>query len=73
MRTAAEDASASRYGIGHSAKSAIETFGIYGLIAALLAIVSAFVLGRRYRRRKRGGAATSAAPQGGDPDETPEA
>jgi membrane protein DedA with SNARE-associated domain len=61
------------YFLGHSAKSAIETFGIYGLIAALLAIVSAFVLGRRYRRRKQGGAAGSAAPHRGDPDETPEA
>jgi membrane-associated protein len=39
------------YALGQSAQNALETFGIYGLIAALFAIVSAFTLGRRYRRR----------------------
>jgi membrane-associated protein len=39
------------YFLGRSAKNAIETFGLYGLLAALLAITSAFLLGRRYRRR----------------------
>jgi membrane protein DedA with SNARE-associated domain len=37
------------YYLGQSAKNALETFGVYGLIAALFAIVSAFFLGRRYR------------------------
>src|SRR5579859_3261911 len=39
------------YYAGNSAKTALETFGIYGLVAALLAIVSAYLMGRRYRRR----------------------
>jgi membrane-associated protein len=39
------------YFLGHSAKNALETFGVYGLVAALLAIVSALVLGRRYHGR----------------------
>ena len=61
------------YYLGHSAKSAIETFGIYGLIAAVLAIISAYLLGRRYRRRRyNGGAAGSAAPHRTEADETPE-
>jgi membrane protein DedA with SNARE-associated domain len=61
------------YFLGHSAKGAIETFGIYGLIAALLALISAYVLGRRYARRHYdGGAAGPAAPHQTDADETPE-
>src|SRR6202035_4329487 len=39
------------YFLGHSAGSAIETFGIYGLAAVLLAIVSAFLMHRRHSRR----------------------
>jgi membrane protein DedA with SNARE-associated domain len=51
------------YFAGHSAKSAIETFGIYGLAAALLAIVSAIFIGRRYRRQRHSsGAAETTAP-----------
>jgi membrane protein DedA with SNARE-associated domain len=38
------------YFIGHSAGGAIEAFGIYGLIAVLIAIVSALVLHRRHAR-----------------------
>jgi membrane-associated protein len=38
------------YFLGNSAGNAIETFGIYGLVAVLVAIVSAFVLHRRARR-----------------------
>jgi membrane protein DedA with SNARE-associated domain len=38
------------YYLGHSASNAIETFGIYGLVAVLLAIVSFVVLHRRGRR-----------------------
>ncbi len=59
------------YFLGQSAKSVIETFGIYGLIAAVLAIISAIVLGRRYRRRKANGAAPPAAPNRDDPEQTP--
>ncbi len=39
------------YFLGSSAKNAIETFGLYGLIAAVLAIASALLLHRRHRRR----------------------
>ena len=39
------------YFLGHSAGKAIEAFGIYGLVAVLLAIVSTFFLHRRHRRR----------------------
>jgi membrane-associated protein len=39
------------YFLGHSAGNAIEAFGIYGLLAALLAIGSALLLHRRHRRR----------------------
>jgi len=39
------------YFLGSSAGNAIEAFGIYGLAAALVAVVSAFVLHRRARRR----------------------
>jgi membrane-associated protein len=39
------------YFLGNSAGNAIETFGIYGLVAAVGAVVSAVVLHRRARRR----------------------
>jgi membrane protein DedA with SNARE-associated domain len=38
------------YFLGSSASNAIQAFGIYGLVAALLAIASAFYLHRRARR-----------------------
>jgi membrane protein DedA with SNARE-associated domain len=41
------------YFLGHSAGHAIEAFGIYGLVAVLLAIVSAVVLHRRHARSAR--------------------
>ncbi|HTZ85553.1 MAG TPA: DedA family protein [Solirubrobacteraceae bacterium] len=41
------------YFLGHSASNAIETFGIYGLVAAVLAVVGAIVLHRRAERRGR--------------------
>lgn len=41
------------YFLGSSAGNAIEAFGIYGLAAAVIAIVGAFVLHRRARRRER--------------------
>ncbi len=39
------------YFLGSSAGNAIETFGIYGLVAALVAVVSLVLLHRRTRRR----------------------
>jgi membrane protein DedA with SNARE-associated domain len=39
------------YFLGHSAENAIETFGLYGLAAVLLAIVSGLFLHRRHRGR----------------------
>ena len=41
------------YFLGNSAGSAIETFGVYGLVAVLIAIVSALVLHRRHAQRAR--------------------
>jgi membrane-associated protein len=39
------------YFLGNSAGNAIETFGIYGLAAALIAASTAFLVHRRHRRR----------------------
>src|SRR5207244_3826702 len=51
------------YYVGHSAENAIETFGLYGLAAVLLAVGSALFLHRRHRRGepKRARAADTAA------------
>ena len=38
------------YFLGHSAGKAIEAFGIYGLVAVLLAVASALFMHRRHRR-----------------------
>jgi membrane protein DedA with SNARE-associated domain len=43
------------YLLGHSAGNAIETFGLYGLAALVLAVVSTLVLHRRHRRRTPAG------------------
>jgi len=62
------------YFLGHSAGNAIQTFGLYGLVAALVAIVSALVLHRRHRRRggaKQRRAAPQAARPPLDPPPTP--
>jgi membrane protein DedA with SNARE-associated domain len=40
------------YLLGHSAGNAIEAFGIYGLVAVLLAILSGFFLHRRHVRHR---------------------
>jgi membrane protein DedA with SNARE-associated domain len=41
------------YFLGHSAGSAIEAFGLYGLAAVLVAIGSALYMHRRHRRHRR--------------------
>jgi membrane-associated protein len=41
------------YYLGHSAGGAIEAFGVYGLVAVALAIVSALVLHRRHSSGRR--------------------
>ncbi len=41
------------YFLGHSASNAIEAFGLYGLLAVLLAAASGLVLHRRHRRRRQ--------------------
>jgi membrane protein DedA with SNARE-associated domain len=41
------------YFLGHSAKHAIEAFGLYGLFALVLAIVSTVVMHRRHTHRQR--------------------
>lgn len=41
------------YFLGNSASNAIEAFGIYGLVAAVFAVIGAIVLHRRAERRKR--------------------
>jgi membrane protein DedA with SNARE-associated domain len=38
------------YFLGHSAGNAIQAFGVYGLVAALVALASGFWLHRRHRR-----------------------
>ena len=50
------------YFAGHSASSAIELFGIYGLVAVLLAVASGLLIHRRHRRH-----ALSTAPPAGEP------
>ena len=61
------------YFLGESATNALETFGIYGLIAALVAIASALVLHRRRQRRAdvRRRRATEAARHPAHPEERP--
>jgi membrane protein DedA with SNARE-associated domain len=49
------------YFLGHSAGNAIEAFGLFGLAAVLIAVVSGLVLHRRHRRSK------AAAPDGAGP------
>jgi membrane protein DedA with SNARE-associated domain len=39
------------YYLGHSASNAIQAFGIYGLVAVAVAVVSTFIAHRRHRRR----------------------
>ncbi len=40
------------YYLGHSAGNAIEAFGVFGLVAVLLAVLAGFIAHRRHRRRE---------------------
>jgi membrane-associated protein len=62
------------YFLGESATNALETFGIYGLIAALVAIASTLVLHRRRQRRADGrrARAAEAARHPARPEERPQ-
>jgi membrane protein DedA with SNARE-associated domain len=53
------------YYLGHSAGNAIETFGLFGLGAVLLALISGLVLHRRHRARSSTREATD--PASGEP------
>jgi membrane-associated protein len=64
------------YFLGHSAGNAIQTFGVYGLVAALLALASGFWLHRRHRRGGvaadgSGAADTRRRPGGAEPGPEP--
>jgi membrane protein DedA with SNARE-associated domain len=63
------------YFLGHSAGNAIQAFGIYGLVAALVALGSGFWLHRRHRRRIPGGEVPVAdarrRPRGAEPGHEP--
>jgi membrane protein DedA with SNARE-associated domain len=50
------------YYLGHSAGNAIETFGLFGLVALAIAVVTGFVLHRRHGRSRQ------AAPEQGAAD-----
>ena len=52
------------YFLGRSADNAIKAFGLYGLAAAVLALVGFFVLHRRARRQREQGAAEEPETQG---------
>jgi membrane protein DedA with SNARE-associated domain len=58
------------YFLGNSAGNAIETFGIYGLIAVLLAVGGVFLAHRRHNRRQTTSAANAKVePTSLDPDQ----
>jgi membrane protein DedA with SNARE-associated domain len=58
------------YFLGNSAGNAIETFGIYGLVAVFVAIVSAVVLHRRAHRKSASGEEAQQAPERSADEET---
>jgi membrane-associated protein len=60
------------YFVGQSAKSALETFGVYGAIAAVFAIASAYVVGRRYGHRLEARANARRANRAYAPEPEPE-
>lgn len=56
------------YSLGHSASNAIQAFGLYGLVAVLLAIVSGVVMHRRSRSRRTAETRPSEAGAGASPE-----
>ena len=56
------------YFLGRSAGNLLQTFGLFGLGAAALAIITAFVLHRRQRRRKTGHTAPDAGTEAAVPN-----
>jgi membrane protein DedA with SNARE-associated domain len=53
------------YYLGHSASNAVQAFGIYGLVAVALAVVSGLIAHRRHRKRQEtAGAEPPANPNG---------
>jgi len=63
------------YFLGNSASNAVQAFGIYGLVAVVLAAASAFVAHRRHRKRQElaGGQPPKPADVPPQPIEDPEA
>jgi membrane protein DedA with SNARE-associated domain len=57
------------YFLGNSAGNAIETFGIFGLVAAVLAVVGALVLHRRAARHRRYESADAPSDESAPPSE----
>jgi membrane-associated protein len=55
------------YYLGHSASNAVQAFGIYGLVAVALAIISAFIAHRRHRQRMELAGSASSQPEDGPP------
>jgi membrane protein DedA with SNARE-associated domain len=60
------------YSLGHSASNAIQAFGLYGLVAVLLAIVSGVVMhrrshGRRTAQAHSGDGGAGPSPESGEP------
>jgi membrane protein DedA with SNARE-associated domain len=56
------------YSLGHSASNAIQAFGLYGLVAVALAIVSGVVMHRRGKGRRAGQARPGDAGAGPSPE-----
>jgi membrane protein DedA with SNARE-associated domain len=59
------------YFLGHSAGNAIQAFGLYGLAAVAIALVSGFILHRRHRARRPREATGSASTHVHHPPESP--
>ena len=59
------------YFLGHSAGNAIQAFGLYGLAAVAIALLSGFILHRRHRARRPREARDSASTHVHHPPESP--